>query len=60
MSENKRKVFRWLFTGVMLLAGISLFAQDWDQGQWIDLTYSYSAETIYWPTSAPFEKNHRV
>lgn len=32
-------------------------AEDWDQGQWIDLTHSYSEETIYWPTSAPFEKN---
>ncbi len=56
MSEDKHKVFRWLFTGAMFLLGISLFAEDWNQGQWIDLTHSYSAETIYWPTSAPFEK----
>jgi kynurenine formamidase len=23
-------------------------------GQWIDLSYDYSAETIYWPTAEPF------
>ncbi len=26
-------------------------------GEWIDLSYDYSAETIYWPTSQPFKLN---
>src|SRR5262245_53475032 len=24
-------------------------------GNWIDLSYEYSADTIYWPTAKPFE-----
>ncbi len=28
---------------------------DGRAGQWIDLTYSFSSETICWPTSKPFE-----
>jgi kynurenine formamidase len=24
-------------------------------GRWVDLTYSYSSETIYWPTAKPFQ-----
>lgn len=24
-------------------------------GEWVDLTHDYSAETLYWPTSPPFE-----
>ena len=26
-------------------------------GDWIDLSYDYSAETIYWPTAQPFQLN---
>ena len=26
-------------------------------GQWVDLTYSFSSETIYWPTAEPFKLN---
>jgi kynurenine formamidase len=28
---------------------------DGTGGRWVDLTYSFSAETIYWPTGEPFE-----
>lgn len=28
---------------------------DWENGTWIDLTYEYSEETIYWPTSDTFQ-----
>lgn len=28
---------------------------DWEDGTWIDLTYEYSDETIYWPTSDTFQ-----
>ncbi len=27
---------------------------DGSAGRWVDLTYSYSSETIYWPTAEPF------
>ena len=27
-----------------------------NEGQWIDLTYEFSEETIYWPTSTTFKK----
>lgn len=26
-----------------------------EQGEWVDLTYSFSGETLYWPTAEPFE-----
>ncbi len=28
---------------------------DAKAGRWVDLTYSFSTETIYWPTGKPFE-----
>ena len=51
-----RVFFSMTFLVVGAFVGGSVNAQDWDQGHWIDLTHSYSEETIYWPTSAPFEK----
>ncbi len=27
----------------------------WENGQWVDLTYDYSEETLYWPTSSTFK-----
>lgn len=28
---------------------------DWEDGTWVDLTHSFSEETLYWPTSSAFE-----
>jgi len=28
--------------------------KTWDNGRWIDLTYEFSEETIFWPTSGTF------
>ncbi len=28
---------------------------EWENGRWIDLTYEFSEETLYWPTSDTFE-----
>ena len=28
---------------------------DFSKGEWIDLTYDLSSETVYWPTSEPFK-----
>ena len=32
------------------------FATDLSDGRWIDLSYDFSEETIYWPTAEKFEK----
>ena len=29
--------------------------RKWEDGSWIDLTHEYSEETLYWPTSNPFQ-----
>lgn len=46
---------------VILLLFIFCFAcspakQDILNGRWIDLTYDFSEETVYWPTAKTFEK----
>ena len=41
---------------LLLIPILSLHADDPFQGEWIDLTHEFSAETIYWPTSDPFRK----
>ncbi len=28
---------------------------EWEDGEWIDLTYEFSDETLYWPTSSTFQ-----
>jgi len=30
------------------------FSQQLSQGRWVDLTYSFSEETLYWPTAEKF------
>ncbi|TVQ03599.1 MAG: cyclase family protein [Balneolaceae bacterium] len=30
---------------------------EWETGNWIDLTYDFSEETLYWPTSSTFKKD---
>ncbi len=39
----------------MLVVSAWAGAQSW-QGQWVDLTHAFSAQTIYWPTADRFEK----
>lgn len=31
---------------------------DWEDGRWIDLTYDYSDETLYWPASSTFKMDN--
>ena len=33
---------------------------DGSAGQWVDLSYAYSDETIYWPTAEPFRLNEEA
>ena len=45
-----------LFFCLLIIASCTRVEQvDWEDGTWIDLTYDYSEETIYWPTSAIFQ-----
>jgi kynurenine formamidase len=45
---------------VLILAGTlacsrSAGSRDLTNGDWVDLTHDFSAETIYWPTAKPFQ-----
>jgi len=44
---------RGVLLGSSLWIGVAL-AQPFDAGHWIDLSHSYSEDTIYWPTEAGF------
>ena len=35
---------------------LSATAQDLSSGRWIDLTHSFNADSVYWPTAKMFEK----
>ena len=37
------------------LSAGSAAGPDFSGGRWVDLTYPFSAETVYWPTSAGFQ-----
>jgi kynurenine formamidase len=51
---------RWIFIAVVLLSACSpqktdiSLSQKIAEGKWIDLTYSFSSETLYWPTAESF------
>jgi kynurenine formamidase len=38
------------------LFAFSAQAQDISSGKWVDLTHSFNAESVYWPTADMFEK----
>jgi kynurenine formamidase len=50
-----------LLTRIVLLAALCCLTAgcakpgSFPSGQWIDLSYDYSSETIYWPTAEPFK-----
>lgn len=46
------------FLGFCFLIGASctrIEQVNWEDGTWVDLTYDYSEETLYWPTSSAFQ-----
>ena len=49
-----------MMRNAIVLAGLCMFlargagADGFPPGRWVDLSYDYSAETIYWPTAEPF------
>ena len=47
----------WLLILILALAGCATHQtrSDPDEEIWIDLTYAFSSETIYWPSSDPFQ-----
>ncbi|WP_234573042.1 cyclase family protein [Rhodohalobacter sp. 614A] len=45
-----------LLVALLIFASCTKVEQmNWEDGTWIDLTYEYSDETLYWPTSALFK-----
>lgn len=63
MRDTVRSPFIWttllakrLTVSAVLLvsAGCASQTGPWSSGRWVDLTHSFSAETVYWPTAAPF------
>ena len=43
-----------LVATLVLLTGCASQPNPWSSGHWVDLTHSFSAATLYWPTSEPF------
>jgi kynurenine formamidase len=39
---------------LFVLAGCASQPSQWSSGRWVDLTHSFSAATVYWPTATPF------
>ena len=39
-----------------LMPVVDLYAIDFTNGEWIDLTHDFSEQTIYWPTANEFKK----
>ena len=39
-----------------LLFGCATTRQEFPKGEWIDLTYDFSSETVYWVTAEPFKR----
>ena len=46
-----------LLVGIMAMCGCQQATRPdlLTSGTWIDLSYEYSADTIFWPTAKPFE-----
>lgn len=49
-----RKRLAMLAALLVLAAGCALQPSPWSSGRWVDLTHSFSAATVYWPTATPF------
>jgi len=44
------------FAGLLLPLSLPAQTIDFAAGQWIDLTHTFDASTVYWPTSSGFHK----
>lgn len=51
-----------LYKNALYIISVLLFASctpvkqyEWEDGTWIDLTYEFSEETLFWPTSSTFK-----
>ncbi len=44
-----------VLTGLAILLSACAPKPTWKDGTWVDLSYEFSEETIYWPTSEPFK-----
>jgi kynurenine formamidase len=54
MAKNKTKLIVFPLVIIVLL-GHSCTSPDESEAQWLDMTYPYDENTIYWPTARPFQ-----
>ncbi len=48
----------FLIISILMLSNCTTeVTNEWENGTWIDLTYEFSEETLYWPTSSTFKKD---
>jgi hypothetical protein len=49
---------QWLLIGIVvfLMMGCTTSSHEFPKGEWVDLTYDFSSETIYWVTAEPFTR----
>jgi kynurenine formamidase len=52
---NTRRILFFITIIWMLTACVTEQRAEWEEGTWVDLTHEYSDETLYWPTSNPFQ-----
>ncbi len=53
---ERNRIFQILFLIVLALCiGLSCKSPQKSQSQWLDMTYPYDNDTIYWPTAKPFQ-----
>jgi kynurenine formamidase len=53
-SMKARQILLALLSGSLLMSSCAK-QNGFPKGQWIDLSYDLSSETIYWPTAEPFK-----
>ncbi|MGX2042080.1 cyclase family protein [Methylocaldum sp. MU1018] len=52
---TKRRIRRTALAALLAsAAGCAAQPGPWLSGRWLDLTHSFSAATVYWPTATPF------
>ncbi len=53
---ERNRIFKTLFLIIFTIcAGLTCKSPQKSQSQWLDMTYPYDSNTIYWPTAKPFQ-----
>jgi kynurenine formamidase len=63
IKNNENKMIKKILLSLCLSLSITLInalptaqAQDFNNGQWVDLTHAFDEDAIYWPTADSFKK----